>query len=111
MHRAKPVAEIVRRPIIVRPREMTRLLLVALFLGHSGALQLPAAASRRTLLGRREAIFVAPAALGSALVAGPAWASGGATAGKTTSIPRAKTRYYGRVSAVVASRFGAVAPT
>lgn len=28
-------------------------------------------------------------------------ASGGATAGKTTSIPRAKTRYYGRINAVI----------
>ena len=32
-----------------------------------------------------------------------AQASGGATAGKTTSIPRAKTRYYGRVTAAVAA--------
>jgi hypothetical protein len=31
----------------------------------------------------------------------PAAASGGATAGKTTSIPRAKVRYYGRITEVI----------
>lgn len=41
----------------------------------------------------------------AALTFGPtlaAEASGGATAGKTTSIPRAKLRYYGRITAAVA---------
>ena len=33
--------------------------------------------------------------------AGKAWASGGATAGKYTTIPIAKRRYYGRVQEAV----------
>ena len=58
------------------------------------------------LIDRRS--IVDRALLTSALAAGavspmPASASGGATAGKTTSIPRAKTRYYGRINAAVAS--------
>ena len=51
---------------------------------------------------RREAVIgAAGAAVAIALPAAPAFASGGATAGKTTSIPRAKLRYYGRMTAVV----------
>lgn len=48
-----------------------------------------ATATRRALLS---AAFLAPAA---------AWASGGATAGKFSSIPIAKRRYYGRVQEAV----------
>ena len=45
----------------------------------------------------------------TAMVTAPAAvsASGGATAGKTTSIPRAKVRYYGRISQVLFA-YGAV---
>ena len=51
---------------------------------------------------RREAVIgAAGAAVAIALPAAPAFASGGATAGRTTSIPRAKLRYYGRMTAVV----------
>jgi len=50
--------------------------------------------TRRALLGR-------VAALPVAAVAAPALASGGATAGKTTSIPRAKVRYFGRITQTV----------
>ena len=47
-------------------------------------------------IGRRAALSGA-----GALVPVASWASGGATAGKTTSIPRAKTRYYSRITASV----------
>ena len=60
--------------------------------------QPPAAA---TALSRRDCLGIGAAlALG---VGSPqaALASGGATAGKTTSIPRAKLRYYGRITEVV----------
>ena len=86
---------------------MTRVFLLALLAPSACALQLlpaavraehpPAAAARAAplALGRRQALLAAlafPAA---------AHASGGATAGKTTSIPRAKTRYYGRITTAV----------
>ena len=51
------------------------------------------AVARRELLGAAAALCALPAA--------PALASGGATAGKTTSIPRAKLRYYGRITEVM----------
>lgn len=45
-------------------------------------------------------------AVGLPMVAERAAASGGATAGKTTSIPRAKVRYYGRVTQVISEWMG-----
>ena len=57
---------------------------------------------------RRRVIHAATTVATAAVVLpGAAIASGGATSGKTTSIPRAKLRYYGRVSAAI-SRFEAV---
>mmetsp|Transcript_59252 Transcript_59252/g.144865 ORF Transcript_59252/g.144865 Transcript_59252/m.144865 type:complete len:269 (+) Transcript_59252:212-1018(+) len=54
---------------------------------------------------RREMLFgtATAAALGvlGAVAPSPVWASGGATAGKYTTIPIAKRRYYGRVQAAV----------
>ena len=41
--------------------------------------------------------------MAAAAFPGATVASGGATAGKTTSIPRAKVRYYGRISTAVAA--------
>jgi len=53
-------------------------------------------------ISRREAVIgAAAAAVAATLLPAPVLASGGATAGKTTSIPRAKLRYYGRMTAVV----------
>jgi len=52
-------------------------------------------------LPRRALFALLPAALAIPGVPAPAYASGGATAGKTTSIPRAKVRYYGRMSQVL----------
>jgi len=43
------------------------------------------------------------ALLASVVLPSAAFASGGATSGKTTSIPRAKLRYYGRVTTAVAA--------
>lgn len=43
----------------------------------------------------------AAAVVASGSVSSPAWASGGATAGKYTTIPIAKRRYYGRVQQAV----------
>uniref|UniRef100_A0A7S4EW22 Uncharacterized protein n=1 Tax=Chrysotila carterae TaxID=13221 RepID=A0A7S4EW22_CHRCT len=67
-------------------------------------------------LSRRSAFRLALQA-GSAVVLGeaalrqlPAYASGGATAGKTTSIPRAKARYYGRITEAVNSFLSLKAP-
>ena len=51
---------------------------------------------RGAALGRREAVVAAATA--TLLAPAAAFASGGATSGKTTSIPRAKTRYYDRVT-------------
>jgi hypothetical protein len=58
-----------------------------------------AAVSRRNLLET----VVTGGVLGSLMVASPspAWASGGATAGRYTTIPIAKRRYYGRVQEAV----------
>jgi len=60
----------------------------------------PAAPRPVARLGRREALTAAALLTG---VASPALASGGATAGKTTSIPRAKLRYYQRITEAVAA--------
>lgn len=61
------------------------------------------AAPRTAVLDRRSAL-AAGLALATPLVRPlAAHASGGATAGKTTSIPRAKLRYYDRVSAAIGS--------
>lgn len=70
-----------------------------------GLLAPVAALQVRALPGRRPALAAALSAAGSLLLPlpEPAVASGGATAGKTTSIPRAKLRYYGRMTAVVAA--------
>ena len=72
---------------------------VALLVSSAAAFQLPSVAAGPRTCSRRDALFGGAAA---ALV-GPAAASasGGATSGKTTSIPRAKLRYYDRISAVV----------
>ena len=51
---------------------------------------------------RRDVVSLALSAT-ALLPAVPALASGGATSGKTTSIPRAKLRYYGRITTVVAA--------
>jgi hypothetical protein len=50
---------------------------------------------------RREVLAAAAGALALQVAPQAALASGGATAGKTTSIPRAKLRYYGRITEVV----------
>lgn len=73
-------------------------------LGHaSGASSaaLPVAVCRRAVLALPGAAAAAGLLLGGA--ASPAMASGGATAGKTTSIPRAKLRYYARITGAVAA--------
>lgn len=58
-------------------------------------------------LGRRDLLgSCAAAAAALALPAASCHASGGATAGKTTSIPRAKTRYYGRMAQVLSEYNG-----
>jgi len=81
------------------------LMSVALLLQSAAAweLRLPTPTAQPPAIGRREAI----AAVGSGLALGTflpaASASGGATSGKTTSIPRAKLRYYNRITAVVSS--------
>jgi len=49
-------------------------------------------------LTRRECLNGAAAAAAAGVMPTAALASGGATAGKTTSIPRAKVRYYGRIT-------------
>eukprot|EP00967_Tisochrysis_lutea_P153068 scaffold301240_cov34-Tisochrysis_lutea.AAC.3 len=57
-------------------------------------------------VGRRTVLSLPGSTAVAALLSGvvqPAVASGGATAGKTTSIPRAKLRYYDRIIAAVAS--------
>jgi hypothetical protein len=54
-------------------------------------------------LGRRDWLSSAAAAAALGWIPLKAKASGGATAGRTTSIPKAKTRYYGRVTAFVAA--------
>ena len=59
---------------------------------------------------RREALLGATAAAAASVLAVPsAHASGGATAGKTTSIPRAKLRYYDRITKAVIA-FEALGP-
>lgn len=77
----------------------------AYLLPPSGRHEFSSVCSQRRALGRREWISGAlGGALGGAAIAlAPqrSEASGGATAGKTTSIPRAKIRYYGRVSSVL----------
>ena len=57
-----------------------------------------ASAPQREVVGRRE-VLAGAAAIAWAPTA--VFASGGATAGKTTSIPRAKVRYYGRMAQVL----------
>lgn len=81
----------------------------AVLLATSTALRLPAVARGSSTcsspsLGRRDAVAsgLLGAALGGLLVPPQAaFASGGATSGKTTSIPRAKLRYYGRMTTVI----------
>jgi hypothetical protein len=61
-----------------------------------------AAVSRRNLLDILAVSITAGGVLGlSAGLPSPAWASGGATAGRYTTIPIAKRRYYGRVQEAV----------
>jgi len=64
---------------------------------------------RSVLLGRRDAALIGLGAAATLTNPGRAAASGGATAGKTTSIPRAKLRYYDRIIAVVAAYEGLAA--
>ena len=76
---------------------------------HGALLPRAQVAGRRTspALGRREATSCGlAAALVSIALPSASWASGGATSGKTTSIPRAKLRYYDRITAVVTSYQG-----
>ena len=87
---------------------------------HRSTCDLPALQKpnrREALLGatvqkpnRREALLGATAAAAASVLAVPsAHASGGATAGKTTSIPRAKLRYYDRITKAVIA-FEALGP-
>jgi len=81
------------------------LLLPGVARGRPAQSDLGASSSRHALMcGRRDAVAGGLSLLGAAtaLVPTTAWASGGATSGKTTSIPRAKLRYYDRITAVVA---------
>jgi len=78
-------------------------LMAALLFSACAALQ-PALQPRSALhtsphVGRREAAVTGLATLLVPLAS--AHASGGATSGKTTSIPRAKLRYYGRMTTAV----------
>lgn len=62
----------------------------------------------KACISRQEALRLAPAAafgfaFASAFSPAPSLASGGATAGRTTSIPTAKKRYFKRVTADVAA--------
>jgi hypothetical protein len=82
----------------------TLLLLVGLC--GADAYRLPMRQATPSTMSRRD--WVGGAAAAAALTAWAplaAQASGGATAGKTTSIPRAKVRYYGRM-AVVLNEYG-----
>ena len=85
------------------------LVLLAASLHEAHSFLLPAArcqpATERPLVGRREALAAGAAAL---LAPAAVFASGGATSGKTTSIPRAKLRYYDRVTVAVAAFAAAV---
>ena len=85
------------------------LVLLAASLHEAHSYLLPAArcqpATERPLVGRREALAAGAAVL---LAPAAAFASGGATSGKTTSIPRAKLRYYDRVTVAVAAFAAAV---
>jgi hypothetical protein len=54
-------------------------------------------------MSRRELLHAMPAAVATVGLMPAAQASGGATAGKTTSIPRAKIRYYGRMAQVLSA--------
>ena len=77
--------------------------LLLLFLADASAYLMtpPPALPRQT---RREWLSASSGALlAAAAFPGATVASGGATAGKTTSIPRAKVRYYGRISTAVAA--------
>lgn len=79
-------------------RAATAVLLAA----HSSAAYLlpPPTTASGGVQTRRE--FAAAASFSAVnLFAAAAQASGGATAGKTTSIPRAKLRYYGRMTEVI----------
>ena len=85
-------------------RATTAVLLLAASWQSCAAYLLPspsAAGAQREALTRREAIAAVVAAGGAIAGPLPAVASGGATAGKTTSIPRAKVRYYGRMTEVI----------
>jgi len=78
-------------------KAMATVLHAALLCGASAALKLQLRASESSI-SRRTVLFapIVPLALPHAAIA-----SGGATAGKTTSIPRAKIRYYPRMSQVI----------
>ena len=69
------------------------LCLVALSVSPVAAFDMPQP-TRRALL---ETLGTAAVAATTTLAPLDAWASGGATAGKYTTIPIAKRRYYGRV--------------
>lgn len=78
--------------------------LFSLFAAANALLPSTRAAPKSPALTRRAALALPAAAAASlALSAQMAHASGGSTAGKTTSIPRAKLRYYDRVTDAVAS--------
>ena len=61
----------------------------------------PATSSRRALLEQVATAVLATSTVAVTTLQEPAWASGGATAGKYTTIPIAKRRYYGRVQQAV----------
>ena len=80
-------------------RAATAVLLAA----HSSAAYLlpPPTTASGGVQTRREYLAAAASFSAVSLFAAAAQASGGATAGKTTSIPRAKLRYYGRMTEVI----------
>ena len=73
--------------------------LLVLLVASASALRLP---YMQGAMSRRSATELGAIAALS-LPSGTALASGGATAGKTTSIPRAKLRYYDRITSAVSA--------
>ena len=108
-HSSSRAASQLQRPIMPHRLTGMRVFASAVLLATSTALRLPAVARGSSTcsspsLGRRDAVAsgLLGAALGGLLVPPQAaFASGGATSGKTTSIPRAKLRYYGRMTTVI----------